>query len=237
VRVVGYVRTSSKTKDDQEASRPEQEWAIRGWCRRHGHQLVGYRHDEGLSGTNGLADRPGLGEALAMLRAGRADGLVVRELDRLSRDLMVQEAVFADVWKLRSATAVLSTKPGEEQNCSRDDPLDPSRKFIRRQLGLAAEFQRDLIVARLAGGKRAKAAHGGYTCGAPRYGVQVDCQAHELFPDPAEQATLDRIRQLHREGVPIRGIAARLNADGVPAKRGGRWHPTTVARVLGRAGA
>jgi hypothetical protein len=37
-----------------------------------------------------------------------------------------------------------------------------------------------------------------------------------------------------RGGLSIRAIAAALNAEGVPAKRGGQWHPTTVARVLGR---
>jgi len=230
MRVVGYVRTSSRTKDDQETSRPIQERAIRGWCRRNGHRLVGFFYDEGISGTHELADRLGLTEALAAIRRREADGLVVRELDRLSRDLMVQEAVFADVWKLRPETVVLSTKRGEEQNCSRNDPLDPSRKFIRRQLGLAAEFQRDLTVARLAAGKRAKAARGGYIGGTPRYGYHP--AGKELAPDQGEQAVARRIRRLHRDGLSIRAIADQLNVDQVPAKRGGRWYPTTVARVL-----
>ena len=37
-------------------------------------------------------------------------------------------------------------------------------------------------------------------------------------------------------GDSLRDIADRLNAGGVPARRG-RWHPQTVARVLDRAGA
>jgi hypothetical protein len=46
-----------------------------------------------------------------------------------------------------------------------------------------------------------------------------------------------RIRRMHVDGLSIRQIAETLNAVGVPAKRGGRWHPTTVARVLGRTAA
>jgi hypothetical protein len=56
-----------------------------------------------------------------------------------------------------------------------------------------------------------------------------------LVAAPAEQAVARRIRRLHRGGLSIRAIAAALNAEGVPAKRGGKWHPTTVARVLERA--
>jgi hypothetical protein len=41
---------------------------------------------------------------------------------------------------------------------------------------------------------------------------------------------------LRHAGVSIRGIAARLNADGIAA-RGARWHPTSVARLLEREAA
>jgi hypothetical protein len=40
------------------------------------------------------------------------------------------------------------------------------------------------------------------------------------------------MRNLRDEGVSYRTIAAWLNAEGVPGKRGGRWHATPVARVL-----
>jgi IS30 family transposase len=52
--------------------------------------------------------------------------------------------------------------------------------------------------------------------------------------DPAEREVARRIRRLHRGGLSIRRIADQLNAEQVPAKRGGPWHPTTVARVLRR---
>jgi len=81
-------------------------------------------------------------------------------------------------------------------------------------------------------GKRRKQQRGGYLGGTTRYGYHpVD---KELTPDQAEQEVARRIRRLHRGGLSIRKITDQLNAGQVPAKRGGAWHPTTVARVLRR---
>lgn len=56
------------------------------------------------------------------------------------------------------------------------------------------------------------------------------------MPDEGEQETLDRARELQKAGASIREIATTLNEEGRRTKRGGtQWHPTTVARVLGRA--
>jgi DNA invertase Pin-like site-specific DNA recombinase len=81
-------------------------------------------------------------------------------------------------------------------------------------------------------GKRRKQQRGGYLGGTTRYGYHpVD---KELAPDRSEQTIARRIRRLHRDGHSIRAIAALLNTEQTPAKRGGHWHPTTVARVLER---
>jgi recombinase len=56
----------------------------------------------------------------------------------------------------------------------------------------------------------------------------------ELVVERAEREVACRIRRLHRQGRSIRAIAEPLNAEGVPAKRGGACHPATVARVLRR---
>ena len=43
------------------------------------------------------------------------------------------------------------------------------------------------------------------------------------------------IRQLQSSGiVALRSIARELNARGIPAARGGKWHPTSVDRLLRR---
>ena len=235
MRVVGYVRTSTKHREQQAESGRAQAKAIRSWCQANSHRLIGIQEDEGVSGANGLRDRTGLPDALNAIKAGKADGLVVRELDRLSRDLIVQETILAELWAIRRDVAMFSTQAEEQRNCSRtDDPEEWERKYMRRQLGLIAELVRDLTVARLRRGKRAKAERGGFTGGRTRYGWRA--QDRELVEDPAEQATLARIEELRAAGLSLREIGRTL--DGDPAHRprgGGRWHPTVIARLLGRA--
>jgi hypothetical protein len=53
----------------------------------------------------------------------------------------------------------------------------------------------------------------------------------------AEQGVLGHMRTWREAGQSLRQIAARLNADGIPTKRGTgtRWHPATVNKALARA--
>lgn len=91
-----------------------------------------------------------------------------------------------------------------------------------------------MISLRLRSGRKRKAKDGGYAYGAPPFGFRVEDGG--LVPDEGEQATLARARELQKGGASIREIALTLTKEGRRTKRGGtRWHPTTVARVLGRS--
>jgi DNA invertase Pin-like site-specific DNA recombinase len=232
VRVVGYIRVSSKNRGQQGDRRPPPAGPTRSGPKAEGHKVVGVYVDEGVSGANGLEERVGLPEAMRAVEDGHADGLVVRELDRLHRDLMVQENVFADLWRLRPEVQVYSTKAGEQQNCVRDDPEDPSRRFVRHILGAAADYVRAQTVARMAAGKRRKRAAGGFVGGVPPFGWRS--QDRELVEDPAEQATLARIRELRGQGSSLRAIGTTLEAEGHRPRRGQHWAPNVLARILER---
>ena len=43
---------------------------------------------------------------------------------------------------------------------------------------------------------------------------------------------IDRIQSLHRSGYRVAEIARKLNEEGVPTARAGRWHSPGVKRVL-----
>jgi DNA invertase Pin-like site-specific DNA recombinase len=181
------------------------------------------------AGTRGTtAKRPGWADVLNALEDGQGDGVVVRELERLSRDVLVQEQLMRDAWEL--GKEVLSTAPSEVD--LRDDPEDPTRRLIRIIIGAVHAHNRDMTVLRLQRGKRRKQQRGGFLGGTPRYGYHAEDK--QLVPDRAERDVARRIRWLHQDGRSIRAIADQLNAEQIPAKRGGRWHPTTVARVLRR---
>src|SRR4051812_28580331 len=94
MRAFGYVRVSTSDQADGYGLEA-QEAAIKTYCRAEGLRLVEILRDEGVSGSNGLDTREGLGVALARLEAGDGDLLVVSRLDRLARDLLVQETVLS----------------------------------------------------------------------------------------------------------------------------------------------
>jgi hypothetical protein len=77
----------------------------------------------------------------------------------------------------------------------------------------------------------AKRARGERTGSIP-LGMRLDVDGVRLLPDHDERAVIGEVRRMRSAGMSIRAIAADLNARGVAA-RGARWHPTTVARLLG----
>lgn len=231
MRAVAYARVSS----DQQVEGygiDAQIAAARAWCRAHGVRLVAIAIDEGISGAADPADRHGLVDAIAHIRSKRADVLVVYRLDRLARDLVMQEQLLAEVH--RAGGRVHSTSPSED-GVLEDDPGDPTRALIRMVLGAVAQYERSMIRLRTAAGKARKGDMGGYTGGRPPYGWRA--REGELEPSPPEQAVVKRIRRLYHDGLSIRAIAAELNADGIGrADRGGQWQFEQVRRVLIRAG-
>ena len=76
-----------------------------------------------------------------------------------------------------------------------------------------------------------KKARGELVSGKPPYGYRLADDGTHLDAEPREQRVIALVQDLRAEGLTIRAIADRLNADNVPA-RGKRWHPTTIARLL-----
>ncbi len=67
------------------------------------------------------------------------------------------------------------------------------------------------------------------------FGKRLAADGETLLDDRSEAAIVKRIIRERDDGSPLRAIVEGLNADNVPA-RGGRWHRTTVSRVLSRQG-
>jgi DNA invertase Pin-like site-specific DNA recombinase len=202
---------------------------IRTWAKFNGHTVALVAQDAGVSGTKSVAERPGLGAILDALHNGELDGLIVRDLDRLAREVTVQEALLADVWR-RPQTHVF-TVHGE---VLRDDPDDPMRTAMRQMVGVFAGLERRMIVKRMRDGRKAKAARGGHSVGPAPYGWTA--KNGKLTRHPQEQAALKRMMQLHAEGYTTREIAAFLaeRPDLYPTKRGGAWTSPVVSRIIAR---
>ncbi len=105
-------------------------------------------------------------------------------------------------------------------------------------LAVQAEFERELISERtkaaLAAAKKRGVKLG---CPVPEHGSAAGVKVRYEHADQFAANTRPVIDSIRDSGVSsLRGIAEALNARGIQAPRGGEWHPTAVARVLGRTG-
>lgn len=229
MRLVAYLRVSTDRQAEDGLGLEIQEQRIREWAKNNGHVIALVCKDEGVSGTHGLDQRDGLGAVLEALRGAVAQGVVVYRLDRLARDLVVQEQLLAELWRM--GAAVFSTSESESSYL-KDDPEDPSRKLIRQVLGAVSEYERAMISLRLRAGRKRKAENGGFAGGGLPFGYRSD--GDTLVEDEQETATLCRIRTLKESGLSLRGIAATLESEGLSPRRGSRWHPGTLAPIVRR---
>ena len=224
-KVIGYTRVST-AEQVEGFGLDVQEAAIRKYCKAEGLHLVALLTDEGQSGSNGLDDRLGLAEGLARIERGDATGLIVYRLDRLARDLLLQETVHARLGAV--GASVLSVS---EPAMAGDDP---TRILVRQLLGGIAQYERAVIRGRMMAGKAAKVANGGYGGGRPAYGQKA--VGGELVVNPEELAIIETIKKRRKGGASYREVAMALSESGFPTRTGGTWNPNQVRRIAQRCG-
>lgn len=225
LRIAIYARVSSNAQAETDTISGQID-DLTKWAGKQGHEIVAVCTDEAVSGKLPAVERPGLACILDAVEDGEADAVLVRSLDRLARELTVQEATLALVWKLGGR--VLSVT-GE---IMADDPDDPMRTAMRQMAGVFAQLDRAQISKRLRDGRRRKAEVGGYVGGAPSFGTRADSATRELVADDREAQTLDRIKEMRAEGMGYKAIADALNVERIPTKRSGKWHASTVSRII-----
>lgn len=221
MKVSAYIRTST---DSQEEGLETQRAEIRAWAKSLGHTVAGWYVDEGISGSNGLDSRIGLADALASRLP-----IVVYKLDRLARDLVIQETILGQA--KREGTRIFSTLATEDAYLE-DDPKDPTRKLIRQVLGAVADYERAMIRLRMAAGANRKKANGGYAGGGIPFGFKTE--GHDLVSDAPERKALKVMRDLRSRGLSLREIARELDSQGLKPRKGESWHPHSVGRILSR---
>ena len=99
---------------------------------------------------------------------------------------------------------------------------------------VVAAVERSLISLRLRSGRHRKAMSGGFAYGSPGFGYRSEAKAFALIAHDVEQATITRIVELRTAGASLRAMAVTLTAEGHQPKRGGRWHPESLRRILAR---
>jgi DNA invertase Pin-like site-specific DNA recombinase len=212
IKAFAYLRVSGKGQIDGDGF-PRQRAAVEAYAKAHGIRIVRYFEEQGVSGTKDLLDRPALQEMLLALLSNGVHTVLIEKLDRLARDLMVQETIIGD-FKKRGFEVISVAEP---DLCSDD----PSRKLVRQVFGAIAEYERAVIVLKLRAARQRIRTKTGHCEGRKPFGFR-----------PEEKKTLIRISELHDQGLNYTATATALNAEGYRTQTGGEWFPTTVSRTL-----
>ncbi len=223
MRAIGYCRVSTTEQASEGVSLEAQQARIAAYCQFNDLDLVGVVVDGGITGKN--IDRAGLQQVLALVAAGKVDALVVTKLDRLSRRVVDTLALLEQF----DRTGVAFHSIAE-----RVDTKSAFGRFLTTVLAAMAEMERGVIAERTSAALQHKIAIGEHV-GSPAFGYRIS--DGKLAPVDSELATARQIASLRSEGATLQAIADRLNAQGVPTKRRGRWAPQTVKNVLGRVAA
>ncbi|WP_375481981.1 recombinase family protein [uncultured Mycobacterium sp.] len=210
LRVIGYCRVSTAGQGENGHGLGAQRQVLERFCEQNGHELLTVTSDV-VGGSE--SDRMyGRQVAIAAIEAGVADALLVRALDRATRDQLDHARLFKqaerNAWRL--------------MDCEGADSGEPHQRLVADIRNAVAAEERRKISERTKEGL-AKARKAGKRLGRP---PRID------------PAVANRIVDMRmRDGLSANAIAAELTRLCVPAPGGGaKWYPTTVRDVFAREG-
>ena len=228
--LVAYLRVSSVGQADEGYGLDVQEHLMRAWADSNGHVIVRVCRDV-ISGTVKTTEREGFQCALEALNSGDAKGLLIARLDRLGRELTIQESTLAALW--RNDVTVFAADQGE---IPKADPDDPMRNMVRKMMGLFAELDREMLVKRMRDGRKYKAAQGKKAVGSYPYGYEGRGKGRDrdAAPRDDERPAIDIIMRLRSDGATYRDIVAALDSAGIAPRKASSWSPMTVRNIYQR---
>ncbi len=217
-----YIRWSTDDQGDGttlEVQREACELFVRsqGWTPREDLTFI----DNGYSGGN--LKRPAMAALRRTVLDGLVDCVVVFKLDRLSRSVVDTVNLVLEEWEGRCFFK------------SAREPIDtatPAGKMFFYLLASYAEWERNVIRERTAGGRQQRAGQGYWACGPTPYGYTTDEQKRLVVVE-AEAAVVRGIFASYIKGATMADIVRRLQADGAPAPGGpGKWSKPLVRKIL-----
>ncbi len=222
-QAIGYARVSTDEQAREGVSLEAQVARIRAYAIAKEIELVDVLTDNGVSGKT--LGRPALRELVQRCERGEVGHVVVVKLDRLTRrtrDLLalVDDLFLARHIELHSVSESLDTST-------------PHGRFVLTLFGGLAQMERELIGERTRSALEYKRQCKQPTSHPP-LGFKANGCRERMVPVPEELAVVRRILERWRRGGAYGKIAAELNAEGVPTKRGRHWHGSTVRAVVQR---
>lgn len=211
-KAFAYLRVSGKGQTEGDGF-TRQRAAIKGYATANDLKIVREFREEGVSGSVDHMNRPAWQELMATLHSNGVRTIVIERLDRLARDLMVQETAIADLRK-NGFTLISVAEPDLMAT-------DSTRVLMRQLMGAVAQYDKCQIVAKLRGARMRKKATEGRCEGRKPYGFYE-----------GELTVIERMKELRASGLGFDRIAAQMNSEGIETRTRGRWHGVVVNRIL-----
>lgn len=225
-KAVALVRVSTEGQVDKYGL-DAQLYDITEYAKNNDIELVKVFREEGVSGATPYEERFTLVNMLDYCKENpEINYVIVPELSRLARDVMIQEKIINDL--NRWGVELISIK---EPNLGAGDAY---RDLIRQIMGAINEFERKMIAARMKAGRRAKARKGEHAVGQipTGYKLIVDGNKKILEKDDKEAEVVRLIFKLREEeGMSYREIANYLNDHGYRSKNNKKFIHTSIRRI------
>jgi len=218
---LAYLRVSMSEQGHSGNGLDAQRDAVSRFAQVEGFDVVEWVTEvETGKGSNALAHRPKLAEALAQARKLKAP-VLVSKLDRLSRNVHFISGLMAE--RVPFIVAELEAD------------VDP---FILHLYAALGEKERHLISERTKAALEALKRRG-VTLGNPsprklREASQKGGAVGREKSDAFAVRMQPTIAGYRAKGLTVRQVAEELNALGLPILRGGRWHDSTVVKLMKR---
>lgn len=219
MKILGYIRVSTKLQSEKGNSLKLQKSKIDSYCKLNDFNLIEIYEDKGISGMS-IDKRDGYKEMINYLTNNEIDGIVVWSLSRLGRK-MKDVVEFMDTLKQNNIN-FFSIK----ENLSNNDKVG---SLIMNILGSINEFEVEVIRERIKDVKRNKKSNG-EVYGKLQYGWNN--VNGKLVKNESEFKVIKRVKNLRSRGYSWRKISNRLNDDRISSKDGGIWYDGSLYNTM-----
>jgi len=225
MKVIAYCRVSTADQSDNGVSLDAQREKTAAYAALYDLTIIETIIDAGESAKS--LDRPGLQRALALLKSGQADGLLIVKLDRLTRSVADWQTLIDDYFGDKAGKQLLSV------NDSIDTRTAAGRLVLNVLLSVA-QWERETTGERTKEALRHKIRNN-ERVGKVRFGYDLSADGVTLIPNTTEQNTITLMQSLRAMGKTLRQIARELTARTIPTKEGKpQWTHTAVSYILSR---
>lgn len=230
MKVAIYIRKSREDKDEyKEDTLLRHERLLKEYCNkydlRYSEKTI-YR--EIVSGDS-INNRPEMQRLLKDVENGLYDGVVVVELQRLSRGNGIDQEIIKETFR-KSGTIIYTLN--KAYDLSSGDELDED--MLELSLFLSRQ-ELKAIKRRMIRGKKQAQKEGYYTGATIPFGYNKEKQnkGYVLVPNEKEAPIVQMLYNKYAyEGVNIAELVDYLNDNGIRTRKGLLWQPTLLRRLL-----